>query len=331
MELDSSQDIVNEAEEAAALCFGELDWEPVGKWFDVQGHRVIRQVCLEEKHMYWAWLAEQLGCPLTPAPTWEAASHVALVPLRASCGREAGYRNVKPEGLRKKMRDIMVAKAWREWDKAVLCRVPELDAEEASSAGSAEASGDAPEAASQHRRAMKTIRYIDFHHRACAMHFVAYSFNDRAMDLPGWFLALAKQVPVEHKGTLSKLEWRSLGLGRAASQQHGQVGLSWMDILQIILEEPAWAMSGCANLQDRVFQISPEYAAKLSDWKNMKTLANSGPQERVRLLGDSDGRDGDEQSDSSAYLASRSPVRPQDGPWQGRPDRAGAAGGREEL
>ena len=221
--------------------------------------------------MYWAWLATQLDCPLMPAPNLEAASHVPLVHLHASCGREAGYRNVKPAGLREKMRDIMVAKEFREWEKAVLCRVPELDTEEARSA--ANASGDAPEAASQHMKTLKTMRYVDFHHRACAMHFMAYSLNDRAIDLPGWFVVLAKKIPVEHKGALSKLEWRSDGLGRAASQQHGQVGLSWMDILQTILEEPAWAMSGGASLQDRVFQISPEYAAKLSDWKNMKTLA----------------------------------------------------------
>ena len=124
----------------------------------------------------------------------------------------------------------------------------------------------------QHMLALKQVRYLDFHHRACAMHFVAYSFYDRSQALPSWFCEMAKQVPVEHRGAMSKLEWRCCGLGTAASQQHGQVSVSWMDIIQMILEEPEWAMSGGSSLQDRVWQISPEYANKLSDWKNMKTL-----------------------------------------------------------
>ena len=91
--------------------------------------------------------------------------------------------------------------------------------------------------------AVKKVRYVDFHHRACAMHFVAYSFYDRSLALPSWLCELAKRVPVEHKGTYSKLEWRGQGLGTAASQQHGQVNTSWLDILQIVMEEPEWATS----------------------------------------------------------------------------------------
>ena len=55
--------------------------------------------------------------------------------------------------------------------------------------------------------------------------------------------------------------------------QHGQVTLSWMDVLQLILEEPSWAAAGGGGLRDRVFEIAPEFASKLSDWKNMLTLA----------------------------------------------------------
>lgn len=286
----SSQDEISEIEEVAAQSPGERDFEPIAKWCDAKGNRVIRQLKLEEVKEYWVWLEGQLETPRMPVPSLLGLESVALVHLRASCGREAGYRQVNPEGLKKKMHDIMVAKAWRKWDKASVCTVPELDAEEEAAAAIVAAADNDPavnaaepgetdeekEACNQHRKhmdAVKRNRYLDFHHRACALHFLAYCFYDQGEALPVWFQLLLKSVPVQHEGSMSKLEWRSLGLGNAASLQHGQVLLSWMDILQLILEEPTWVTSGGSSLQERVFQISPEFAAKLSDWKNMKTLA----------------------------------------------------------
>ena len=64
-------------------------------------------------------------------PDWAAADATAtLAHLRAGCERAAGYREVKPAGLLQKMEDITRAKAWRPWDVAKVCEVPELDAAE---------------------------------------------------------------------------------------------------------------------------------------------------------------------------------------------------------
>ena len=266
------------------LCPGELDWEPIAEWFEGKGNAAIRKIDLEKDMQYWQWLSTQMGHSLSSVPDMVSGTETSLLYLPASCGRDSGYRDVKPEGLKKKMRDLTVAKALRTWDIAVVCSVPEIESATEASANEAsaivaasanEASAIVAEAEKTHREHIHSIkknRFVDFHHRACAMHFLAYSFWDRGQELPTWFRQLAGKIPVENRGKLSQLEWRCSGLGQAADQQYGQVRLSWLDILQIIMKEPSWATSGGSSLQDRIFQISPEYASKLSDWKNMKTL-----------------------------------------------------------
>ena len=115
-------------------------------------------------------------------------------------------------------------------------------------------------------------RYVDFHHRACALHTLAYSFKSRNINMPGWLVGLAQKVQIQWKGSLAKVEWLALGLGTAASLQHCQVKLSWIDIIQQVNSDSSLANPNGKSLQKRIYEISPEHAAKLNDWKNMQSL-----------------------------------------------------------
>ena len=118
------------------------------------GDPAIRALQLESDTDYQQWLVNALGNP--DQPVWADVDTATLVHLRAGCGRAAGYREVKPVGLLQKMEDITLAKAWRPWGVLEICEVPELDTTD-KTAG----------------KYYDKPRYLDFHHRACALHFLA--------------------------------------------------------------------------------------------------------------------------------------------------------------
>ncbi len=148
------------------------------------------------------------------------------------------------------LRDICFAREWRAWDVALLCHVPELDVADASAGA--------------------LLRFVDFHHRACALHVLCYFHFATGQELPGWLARLACAVPIAWKGDMSKLDWVAQGLGQAASMQHGQVHLTWLDVVQQVIHDSSGVVA--TNLRERIFAISPEHAAKINDGKNMKSL-----------------------------------------------------------
>ena len=257
-----SHAMVLDAESSHAALDVEMDadtdeWAAIEEWFTSNGHPAIRALQLDDDIDYQQWLDDAVGNP--EPPVWAEAETVTLKHLRAGYGRNAGYRDVKPVGLLQKMRDMTTAKAWREWDMAPLCDVPELDIHDKAAA-----------------RYCDKPRYVDFHHCGCAMHVLAYSFKARNLHMPGWLLRMAKSVKIIWRGALTKVEWLALGWSKAASMQHGQVKLSWIDIIQQVNMDASLASpSGSGlTLQQRIFEISPEHAAKLNDWKNMRSLIN---------------------------------------------------------
>ena len=231
------------------------DWAHIQEWVTSNGDPAIHALQLDRDTDYQQWLANALGNPAPPV--WADADTATLVHLRAGYGRTAGYREVKPAGLLQKMEDITLAKIWREWDVAKVCVVAQLD--------TTDKTGlmyfDKP-------------RYLDFHHRACALHVLAYSFKARGLDMPGWLLGLARAVKIQWKGSMAKIEWLAMGWSWAASMQCGQVKLSWIDIIQQVNMDASLAgdSSSGLTLQQRIYEISPEHAAKLHDWKNMRTF-----------------------------------------------------------
>ena len=210
------------------------DWPLIQEWATSIGNPAIRSLQLDRDTHYQQWLADALGNP--DPPDWAAADTTAtLAHLRAGCERAAGYREVKPAGLLQKMEDITRAKAWRPWDVAKVCEVPELDAAEKI----ADKFCDKP-------------RYLDFHHRACALHYLAYSFKARGLDMPGWLLGLARKVKIVWHGSLVKVEWLAMGLSSAASMQYGRVTFSWVDIVQQVNTDTNLANPSGETLEDRL-------------------------------------------------------------------------------
>ncbi len=284
-------------------------WEAFQAWAEVMGNTRLRALALDEDEEYQTWLRQalaQTGEPKakksrTEAEDWTqpdmVPKTVSLEALRADFSRQSGYRAVSPAGLLQKMRDIVLAQEWREWDVAALCEVPELAAAAGSAvagpatavgpavAGLAAAAGSAvaglapgagPKAAEGGTKASEPELprgggssqkpcYLDFHHRGCALHVLAYSFKTRELDLPHWFVLMASAIPISWKGTLTKLEWLGGGLSAAAALQHGQVRLSWLDIIQQVNRDSSMQQGQC--LKEKLFSVSPEHAAKLNDWK----------------------------------------------------------------
>ena len=55
--------------------------------------------------------------------------------------------------------------------------------------------------------------------------------------------------------------------------QHGMVKVTWLDIVLQMLNDSSISMeSGKSSLQAKIFEISPEHASKLNDWKNVRTM-----------------------------------------------------------
>ena len=129
----------------------DIDWPLIQEWANSNGDPALRALQLDSDTDYQQWLANALGNP--DPPVWADADTATLLHLRAGYGRAVGYREVKPAGLLQKMEDITLAKAWRVWDVANTCEVPELDATEKT----ADMFCDKP-------------RYVDSHRRACPLH-----------------------------------------------------------------------------------------------------------------------------------------------------------------
>ncbi len=263
-------------------------WDAFQTWAEAMGNMKLRALALDEDEEYQAWLRqalEQTGEPKakkarTEAEDWTqpgvAPTTVSLDTLRADFSRISGYRAVSPAGLLQKMRDIVLAQEWRDWDIAALCDVPELAAAAGSSfAGLAPGAGpkaaeagtnaSEPELARGAGSSLMKPCYLDFHHRGCALHVLAYSFKTRELDLPQWFVAMASAIPLSWKGELTKLQWLTGGISAAAALQHGQVRLSWLDIIQQVNRDSSMGQGQC--LKEKLFSVSPEHAAKLNDWK----------------------------------------------------------------
>ena len=64
-------------------------------------------------------------------------------------------------------------------------------------------------------------------------------------------------------------------MSRAASLQHGQVEVSWIDIIQQVNSGTNLAgLTGKSILERRIREICPEHAAKLTDFKHVQSLVS---------------------------------------------------------
>ena len=227
------------------------EWAPYQEWADKFGHGALRSLNMDEDEEYIKWLQAQVGVgPISWSSSTETA---ALHHLRADFSNKSGYRAVNPANLLRKMRDIVRSKAWREWDIAKLARVPELDKAE-----------EKPD---------PRPRYLDFHHRGCALHAIAFSFMKRGMDLPDWAKGLVRTIRVKWEGDMQKVAYLGEGYGGAISMQYGALKVTWLDIVLQMVDDSSMSIeSGGGSLQAKLFEISPEHASKLNDWKNMRTM-----------------------------------------------------------
>ena len=242
------QEPLSDLEEEVAAA---AEWAPYQEWADKFGRAALRTLNMDTEEEYLKWLQAQVG--VGPISWSSSTVQAALHHLRADFSNKSGYRAVNPANLLQKMREIVRAKAWREWDIARLARVPEMDKAE-----------EKPD---------PRPRYLDFHHRGCALHAICYSFMKQGMDLPDWAKGLVRPIKVKWEGDMKKVAFLGQGYGGAIAMQYGALKVTWLDIvLQIVTDSSMSAESGNGSLQAKIFEISPEHASKLNDWKNMRTL-----------------------------------------------------------
>ena len=141
--------------------------------------------------------------------------------------RESGFRAVTAPGLKKKMKDLVLAGQWRHWDVAILCQA----AEEL----------EQPEG-------WKPISF-KFHNRSSAMHALVYSFKAQKLMLIPFLVEMAKRISFQWKGAVSKVERLSRGLATMASMKNGTVKYSWIDTIHALAYSYAWR-HGCIVLPE---------------------------------------------------------------------------------
>ena len=122
--------------------------------------------------------------------------------LPPSFGRDVGFREVSQQGLRSKIKDMMLAKVWREWDVLRLATVE------------------------------NTTVYLDFHIRGCALLVVLHIYQHFSRSLPSWLHCMASKIPIEYHGEMAKATWLSKCLSRAVALEHGAIAMSWLDVVQ---------------------------------------------------------------------------------------------------
>ena len=170
-----------------ALEHGEEQWVPIQTWLEEEvGNDGLQRALsgLDTDRDYHAWLSEQLG-QSTEAVEWGAENkegHVSLDALRADVSRESGYRAATAPGLKKKMKDFVLAGRLRDWDIAILCQAAEQP--------------ERPEG-------WKPM-YFKFHYRGNAMHSLAYSFYARKLDLSAFLLTCSSVSLSSGRGRFPK-------------------------------------------------------------------------------------------------------------------------------
>ena len=159
--------------------------------------------------------------------------------LPASFGRDVGFRAVSQQGLTSKIKDIMLAKAWRSWDVLRLATVED------------------------------EIVYVDFHIRGCSLLTILRTYQQRARPLPRWLQRMARKLPTEWHGKLDRTTWLSRCLSRAIALEHGSIAMSWLDVVHHCRKDASMVDS----LHHRMRLDCPEHYEKVANWKRLQALS----------------------------------------------------------
>ena len=182
--------------------------------------------------------------PLTFGPIAADAAYslhdCSALDLPASFGRDVGFRAVSQQGLTSKIKDMMLAKVWREWDVLRLATVE------------------------------NTTVYLDFHIRGCSLLTILHIYQHFSRPFPKWLHCMASRIPIEYHGEMAKATWLSKCLSRAAAIQHGAIAMSWLDVVQHCRQDDSMV----DNLHQRMRLECPEHYEKVTNWKRLRSLAD---------------------------------------------------------
>ncbi len=233
---------------------GEGVWNMLSGWMEELGATRCQELfCgLATDNAYRDWLLKQLDIEdseeIALALAAGAAAGQATVNatnLPADLSRAVGHRAVMMGGLRQKMKDLILAQVWREWDVAEMCRITDNDNPDGK------------------------LIYVKFHHRAAALHAILALYRERGESLPSWLQRMAQGISVKYLGLVQKEDAFARGLAASASMQEGAVRLNWVEI---VLQVLAHGDSFGTALQAKVFAVCPEYAKKMNHWQHMAAL-----------------------------------------------------------
>ncbi len=232
-----------------------VGWRDVSAWLQRMGPQQFKElsVNLDTQTEYHRWLQAE-GVVEVDDP--KTRGHCSVQQLRADISRNSGYRVVSWSGAQQQMRQLCLAQQWREWDFAQL-----TDGDIGGELGERGTSGS--------DRVLPL--YVKFHHRGVALHMLCASFLSRSLHLPEWLRQMASAVPCIWLPAMTKVDRLVKGFAAGAAMEHGSVKQSWLEVV-LHCAAAGGADLGC-TLRKKAEAVCPEHAHRITDWKNLTTLA----------------------------------------------------------
>ena len=201
---------------------------------------------------FGAWLVKETiiadgglqGIP-EGAETVEGVIALALLPVDFT--RAQAMRAVTYPALKEKMKAFLLAQRFHAHDVLELSR-------QAASSG---ASG---------------VFIEDFHIRLCALCALFSIYWALQQPVPEVLKTMGQRVPLRYLGHASRKDAFARAVGKHASLEHGVTHLSWLDLVQQVIEGSKTEERFGDDLQLAVMSICPEYGRKLTSWQHMGSL-----------------------------------------------------------
>jgi hypothetical protein len=205
-----------------------------------------------ENSDFAAWLATEApgtedGMKSIPDGEDAATGFIALGLVPVDFTRNQAMRSVSLPPLKEKMQAFLLQQKFRIHD------VLQISREDGSSGA-------------------RGVFVEDFHIRLCALHALFGIYWTLKQPVPEMLKAMGQRIPLKYLGYASRKDALARAVGNHATLQHGVTHLSWLDIVQQVIEGSKTNDRFGEELQCLVLTICPEYGRKLTSWHHMNSL-----------------------------------------------------------
>lgn len=195
--------------------------------------------CTASSKEYLEYLAGEIPTEKPLPDSSECAEVLATTTLRDlpyDVTRATGTRCVAFDAMKDLMFRYALQTEWREYDIVHVCRLEDA----------------------------KTIYYLKFHHRACALHAVFMLYYVEKRSPAAHLVQMASSISSRFAGSLPRMQACAQGLIKTVAMNQA-IKLSWLDVVMNIVEE--------AQLEKELFEKVPEHANALISAGHVHTLS----------------------------------------------------------